>query len=164
MLRLTATLCVHPLTSVLNCGTSYGIFVNRWVRAILCSVRNVAILVMGTLSDAVHLLTPRTTSLFVGPPSSVTFRLKSLPILRDRLFVVRFSRTVNDAPFSSPTSRLGLPTLLGMGTGIGLVNTFVTLLPNEPLRCLETIEVSVLPTDRVIGLVNPVYDLSALLI
>lgn len=243
VLRLTETLCVHPLTSVLKCGTSYGIEVHRWVRVTLRRVRKESILDLGTplaalnlesvvlnvvvlvvlvevleleirvallavgalsplveakltgpvevLADAengpielaealvalvlvvevllpstpVHLAVPRVTSLLVGPPSNVTFRLKSLRILRSRPLVVRFNRTVKDAPFSSPTSRVGLPTLLGTGTGIGLVNTLVTLLLlNVLLRCLETIEVKVLPTDLVIGVVNPVYRLTAFLI
>lgn len=240
VLRLTETLCVHPLTSVLKCGTSYGIEVHRWVRVTLRRVRKesildlgtplaalnlesvvlnvvvlvevleleirVALLAVGALSPlveakltgpvevlaevengpavliealvalvpvvevllpstSVHLAVPRVTSLLVGPPSNVTFRLKSLRILRSRPLVVRFSRTVKDAPFSSPTSRVGLPTLLGTGTGIGLVNTLVTLLLlNVLLRCLETIEVKVLPTDLVIGVVNPVYRLTAFLI
>lgn len=116
-------------------------------------------------SDPVHLAVPRVTRLLVGPPSRETFRLKSLRILRSRPLVVRFSRTVKDAPFSNPTSRLGLPTLLGTGTGIGFVNTLVILLPlSTLLRCLETIEVKVLPTDLVMGVVNPVYRLTAFLI
>lgn len=165
VLTLTATLCVHPFSSVLKWGTSYGMEVNSSVRVSLRSVRQFTILPMLTLSDPVHLAMPRMTSLLVGPPSSVTFRLKSLCILRDRLLVVCFNRTVNDAPLMNCTSPVGPPTLLGTGTLTGFVKILETLARTLLLlKCRDRTEVRVLPTDLVMGEVNRVYVLTALLI
>lgn len=157
VLKLTSALWVHPFNSVLKCGTSYGMEVHRCERVSLRSVRQSTILPMLTLKDPVHLMIPRMTRFLVGPPSNETSRLKSLCILRDKLLVVCFSRTVNDAPLMKCTSPVGLPTLLGTGTRIGLVKTLETLARNlELLKCRDKTEVRVLSTDLVTGDVNRV--------